>query len=144
MDLITPKIVVLHCSATPDYNSNDDLFDYFGADEINQWHKERGFDKIGYHVVVRRSGSIEYGRVLCPPQVEKGAHCKPCNSYSIGICYVGTKIPTQKQIDSLRKLYKIIHQRYGIDKNGWHAHREYVKTECPGFDISAIKDLISI
>jgi N-acetylmuramoyl-L-alanine amidase len=144
LDLITPTAVILHCSATPDYSADNELFDFFGADEINDWHKQRGFDKIGYHIVVRRSGAIEYGRALVPPKVEKGAHCKPTNSYSIGICYIGTKIPTTAQIKSLKKLYKVIFDRYNISINRWFAHRDFAKTECPGFEMSVIRDLISI
>lgn len=144
MELITPKFVVLHCSATPDFNKNDPLFDKFGAKDIDKWHKERGFDKIGYHIVIRRSGVYEFGRALLPPKVEKGAHCKPINSESIGICYIGTKIPTTNQIKTLKQLYKIIFEQYGISKENWKAHKDYVATACPGFNIEIIRDLISI
>lgn len=144
MEMITPTAVVLHCSATPDYVSTDELFDYFGADEIDKWHKQRGFDKIGYHLVIRRSGACEYGRALTPPKVEKGAHCKEANRYSIGICYIGTKIPTTAQIKTLKKLYKVILERYNIKIDQWYGHKQFSKTQCPGFDISVIKDLISL
>lgn len=144
METITPTAVILHCSATPDYKADDKLFDHFGAADIDLWHKKRGFDKIGYHIVVRRSGVYEFGRALLPPKVEKGAHCKEANSYAIGICYVGTKIPTTAQIRTLKTLYKIILERYNIPITEWHGHRELGKTECPGFEMSTIKDLISL
>ena len=43
--------IVIHCTQTPaDMN--------IGADKITEWHKDRGFDTIGYHFVIRRDGTI--------------------------------------------------------------------------------------
>lgn len=140
--MIVPKLVILHCSATPDFNMTDKLFDIFGASDIDKWHRERGFDKIGYHIVIRRSGAIEYGRLLSPPLVEKGAHCKPVNSGSIGVCYVGTNTPTFQQVNSLKAVYKMILGIYGISKENWMGHRDFANKSCPGFDMSIIRNLI--
>ncbi|MDU3761109.1 MAG: N-acetylmuramoyl-L-alanine amidase [Bacteroides sp.] len=57
--------VIIHCSATPEGR------DYTVAD-IDRWHRERGFDGIGYHYVVYRDGSIHAGRDVA----KIGAHCK--------------------------------------------------------------------
>jgi N-acetylmuramoyl-L-alanine amidase len=70
--------VVVHCSAT---NPDQDI----GEDEIRQMHLAKGWDDIGYHVVVRRNGAKEYGR----PFDVRGAHVKGYNSHSLGICMVG-------------------------------------------------------
>lgn len=51
----------------------------------NRWHRERGFDSIGYHYIIYLDGSIRFGR----PVEQAGAHCKGHNANSIGVCYVG-------------------------------------------------------
>ena len=55
------------------------------ADQIDDWHKDRGWDGIGYHYVVRWDGTVERGRTLSAI----GAHAKPYNRNSIGICFSG-------------------------------------------------------
>ena len=80
------KYIVVHCSATK--NSIISI----GRDEIDLWHKKRGWgvwtDKgkisIGYHFVVRRvpngGGMVEQGR----PLKYRGAHVRKLNSVSVG------------------------------------------------------------
>ncbi|MBP5691206.1 MAG: N-acetylmuramoyl-L-alanine amidase, partial [Bacteroidaceae bacterium] len=70
--------IIIHCSATPQG------VDYTVAD-IDRWHRQRGFNKIGYHYVIYRDGSIHQGR----PVEEIGAHCIGHNAHSIGVCYIG-------------------------------------------------------
>ena len=70
--------IIIHCSAT---KAGRD----FHAKDIDKWHRERGFDEIGYNAVVDLDGTVEPGRSESKP----GAHCKGHNSDSIGICYIG-------------------------------------------------------
>lgn len=70
--------IVIHCSATPPTSD-------IGADEINNWHEKRGWDGIGYAAVIRRDGTIEFGRHFDAV----GAHVKGQNYRSVGICLVG-------------------------------------------------------
>lgn len=72
------RYLVVHCSATP---PDMDI----GAKEIDLWHRQRGFFQIGYHVIVRRDGSVEFGRKLDQP----GAHEPRVNDRSLAICLVG-------------------------------------------------------
>ena len=44
--------------------------DYTAAD-IDKWHRQRGFRKIGYHFVIKLDGKIEKGR----EENEMRAHC---------------------------------------------------------------------
>lgn len=116
--------IIVHWTATP---PNMDI----GADEIRQWHKERGWSDIGYHDVIRRNGRIEEGR-----SAEKaGAHCLGQNKNSIGVVYVGGvgNPISEKQTDSLRRLliaYKKLYPKATI-----HGHNEFASTECPGMDV---------
>ena len=44
-----------------------------GFEEINQWHRQRGWLSCGYHfIIIRRSGVIEDGRTTDAV----GAHCR--------------------------------------------------------------------
>lgn len=72
------RYLILHCSATrcdKDYT----------AEQLLRDHKTRGFRTVGYHFYIRRDGTITQHRKL----LEVGAHCRPWNRCSIGICYEG-------------------------------------------------------
>lgn len=74
----TIKYIVIHCSATPEGRHHT-------AKDIDLWHKQRGFSKIGYNYVIQLNGTIELGR-----DVDKiPAHVEKFNEESIGICYIG-------------------------------------------------------
>ena len=53
------KYIAIHCSATKEGK------DYHAAD-IDKWHRERGFKKIGYHYVITLDGIIEQGITAFP------------------------------------------------------------------------------
>ena len=69
------------------------------AATIDRWHKERGFDGIGNHFVIRKDGSIEEGRGLH----KQGAHAKGRNN-RVGIVLTGYDSFTNRQRRSLWKL----------------------------------------
>lgn len=134
-----PTRVFLHCAATPDYPEGDAKYDLFGAADIDAWHKQRGFDEIGYHFVIRRTGEIEKGRSI----LKKGAHVKGCNFNSIGICYIGTRWPTKEQVKSIIKLYRKIYNSYKINYDNWYGHYEENKSKtCPGFSMHLFRELM--
>jgi len=135
--------VILHCAATPDHMPSHKDFDRWGAAEINEWHKERGFKKIGYHFVIRRTGVIEEGR----PLTEEGAHCRAMggNVNSIGICLIGTRFFTPEQMDSLEDLFWRFYHRpeyTGIRPSEWFGHCEFddSKPNCPGLDMEDLRE----
>ena len=70
--------VVIHCSATPPTMD-------IGRKEIDEWHRAKGWNGIGYHYVIRRNGEIENGREIGTV----GAHVAGHNAHSVGICLVG-------------------------------------------------------
>ena len=72
------SLLIIHCSAT--------LLDQrVTVHDIDRWHRQRGFDCIGYHFYITVDGTIWTGR----PISQVGAHCKGYNAHSIGICYEG-------------------------------------------------------
>lgn len=124
--------IVIHCSAT---NPLHDI----GASEIDDWHRKRGFSRIGYQYVVRRSGQIETGR----KETEPGAHVQGYNSRSIGICVVGgintANEPeanyTPSQEKSLTDLVNQLAIRYPNATVQGHRDFPGVNKACPCFDV---------
>lgn len=123
--------IIVHCSATPAGRN-------FTVEDIDRWHRQRGFVRIGYHWVVYLDGSVHAGR----PESMVGAHCKGHNLHSIGVCYVGglygtkpadTRTPEQKQ--ALRRLLREIKGRY--PGATIHGHREFANKACPCYDAAA-------
>ena len=123
--------LVIHCAAT---KPSMDI----GVDEITQWHKDRGFDTIGYHYVIRRSGVVEKGR----EDSLQGAHAVAVNGTSIGVCMVGGVDDslkwennfTEAQFRSLKSLIILLKNKYPIEKVIGHYEVES-KKECPSFNV---------
>jgi len=87
---------VIHCSDSPHGRGDN-------AATIHKWHKERGFDGIGYHYVILEDGEVENGR----PHYWEGAHTKGHND-TIGICLIGEHDFTPEQFKSLSGLLDVL------------------------------------
>lgn len=138
--------IVIHCSATQEGQD-------FGSADIDRWHRDRGFNGIGYHFVIRLDGTIETGRQLALA----GAHTTGHNKNTVGICYIGgldssgkakdTRTPAQKE--AMQWLVQAIrsnlpnglglpvkgHRDYSPDRNGNGKVDRFERIkECPCFD----------
>jgi N-acetylmuramoyl-L-alanine amidase len=122
--------IIVHCSATPEGKD-------YTVKDIDRWHRERGFTKIGYHYVVYRDGTIHEGR----KETEIGAHASGYNAHSIGVCYIGGlakdgKTPkdtrTQAQRDALVRLLRELVLKYPDAEI--IGHRDVSQKACPSFD----------
>lgn len=122
--------IIVHCTATPEGRD-------VTVEEIDAWHRKRGFKSIGYHYVIYLDGSIHKGR----EDDKIGAHCVGYNSRSLGVCYVGGlakdgKTPkdtrTEEQKESLRKLLKMLKTKYPEARI--FGHRDFAAKACPCFD----------
>lgn len=77
-----PTRIVLHHSATPDGRT-------LSTAAIRRYHiQERGWQDIGYHVVIERVEDAVEG-ILGRPLGQPGAHAPGANSDSLGVCLVG-------------------------------------------------------
>jgi len=136
-----PVKVILHCSDTPDFKEgspNQDQYDIF---DIDIWHKERGFNSVGYHFVITRGGKVQVGRALDVI----GAHVKGHNEDSIAICWMGRSRPTKAQLDAIIKLYYKLKVKFGIKYPDWHGHYEYNQDKsCPGISMVVIRKLLEM
>lgn len=122
--------IIVHCSATPEGQN-------FTAEDIDRWHKQKGWQGIGYHYVIYLDGSVHKGR----NEEVIGAHCLGHNAYSIGVCYIGgldkwTKAPkdtrTNAQKQALIDLLKSLKEKY--PNAIIYGHRDFSKKDCPCFD----------
>jgi hypothetical protein len=135
-----PKMVIVHCSDTPDYPVGDPKFDSIGVSQIDEWHKARGWSGVGYHWVIRRTGVIEPGR----SETAIGAHCKGQNTNSLGVCLVGRGKFTPEQIESLLSLFIGIFDRWRIPLDSWRCHNEFDKNKtCPNVKIDVVREWLT-
>ena len=130
------RFLVLHCSAT---RCNQD----YSVEQLRRDHKARGFYDIGYHFYIRKDGTMTQHRKL----LEVGAHARPYNRCSIGICYEGgldeegkpcdTRTPeqTERILDVLTRLHKLFPKAKIV------GHRDLpgsIPKECPCLDTHAV------
>ena len=122
--------IIVHCSATPEGQN-------FTVEDIDRWHKQKGWQGIGYHYVIYLEGSVHKGR----NEEIIGAHCLGHNAYSIGVCYIGgldkwtkahkdTRTDAQKR--ALIELLKSLKEKY--PNAIIYGHRDFSKKDCPCFD----------
>lgn len=132
------KEIIVHCSAS----------EFGNVDRIREWHTSapRNWSDIGYHYVINNGvvhkgeavgtsvedGFIEEGRELN----RVGAHCRGHNRGSIGICLIGDKEFTAKQMQALRDLVKGLQDQFGLSDKDVHGHYEYSSKTCPNFDVA--------
>jgi len=122
--------IIIHCSATPEGREHT-------VADITAWHKQRGFNTIGYHYVIYLDGSVHEGR----PIEMIGAHTLGQNTNSIGICYIGgvdkdgkpkdTRTPAQKE--ALIELVAELKNQF--PEATVHGHNEFANKACPSFNV---------
>lgn len=99
------------------------------VEDIDRWHKAKGWCKIGYHFFVDKQGNIYRGR----EENAVGSHAYASNYNSIGICaegkYMEETMP-EAQKNALKELVAYLKEKYGITKV--QAHRDVCATSCPG------------
>lgn len=126
------NLIVIHCSATPPKLD-------IGAAEIDRWHRQRGWNEIGYHFVIRENGTLEKGRDLH----KIPAQAKGYNKNAIAICYVGgldenlnpKDTRTENQKKTMEALVKALHDIYPNAEILGHRDLPGVHKACPSFDV---------
>jgi len=151
-------LIVLHCSASPPsmdiglkeiralhVGAKADVFSW-GAYDIHG----KTFSDVGYHIIIRRDGRIEFGRQMGVV----GAHVRGFNKISVAICMVGGVNEagkadnnfTQAQWKSVDHAVHFCHYAYpdakilghrdlspDLDGDGVIEQHEWTK-DCPCFD----------
>ena len=137
------KKIIIHCSDS----------DFGSVSVIDGWHKEKGWDGIGYHYVISNGvlnscqpyiGSND-GVILEGRNVEKqGAHVRGHNSDSIGICLIGKHHFTGKQMfDALPALLNSLFKTYNLHPDNVFGHNEFnPEKTCPNFNVNDLRNLL--
>ena len=137
------KKIIIHCSDT----------EFGSASIIDEWHKARGWDGIGYHYVITNGvqescrkykgsddGVIQEGRSL----EKQGAHVRGHNSDSIGVCLIGKHHFTGKQMfDALPTLLNLLLSAYKLTPDNIFGHNEFnPEKTCPNFNVNDLRNLL--
>ena len=118
------SLLIVHCSDTA---NNENL----NAADIHNMHLGFGWDGIGYHKIIKRSGKVENGR----PEYWIGAHVKGKNNISLGVCLIGRDNFTKNQFKSLERVLKQWKKLYPNAKIVGHRDTGKTKKTCPNFDV---------
>ncbi|ANS05754.1 lysozyme [uncultured phage_Deep-GF0-KM16-C193] len=127
------KYIVIHCSQTRPSQK-------IGAKEIDRWHREKGWLKIGYGTVIKRDGTIEQGRGDDDVQ----AAVKGYNHTSFNLCLIGGAKEdnwkeeednfTGEQWESLKTELTRLIKKYPDARIVGHRELDDKKF-CPSFDV---------
>ncbi len=109
---------------------------------IQDFHQNgRGWNDIGYHFLVDRSGNIYQGR----PESVIGAHVGGANTGNIGVCLLGCYHPPETNCfevmsdeskDAIIRLFGWLSDAYQQNPSVLLGHRDYFgTTSCPGDNV---------
>ena len=124
--------LAIHCSATP---ATMDI----GVEKIKEWHvKENGWEDVGYHFIITRSGELQTAR----SEEYQGAHAPQVNFRSLAVCLIGGTDNkqqwennfTDEQFTTLKSLIGDLVKKYEIKKIIGHYQVDDRK-KCPSFDV---------
>jgi len=125
--------VFLHCSAS-DRPEHDDIA------VMRRWHLARGWNDVGYHYFIRKTGRLEAGRDIERTPAAQGGN----NTGTIAICLHGLE-KAQFKKNQFRKLIKLcseIREAYVPDGGvTFHGHNEVANKGCPVFDYKTVLGL---
>jgi N-acetylmuramoyl-L-alanine amidase len=142
MNLVTD--IIVHHSASV----------YGCSNEIDDWHRDRGWDEIGYHWVIC-NGVLEPGaeyNLLFDGMLERGrrsdqqgAHWKDGNAHSCGVCMIGSGEYTDFQLMKLSELLMVLVERYNVSAGKIRGHYEvdHGKPECPMIDMARVRQKVA-
>lgn len=133
--------IVIHESDTPNGRPQT-------VNDIDQWHRERGFRRgpsavaafnpqlkcIGYHFVIYVDGSLHTGRA----ESEVPAAVQGYNSTSINICMIGKGKYSPAQWQSLQMAVTMLKKKYPGAQVKGHCEFDTAKAQgktCPDFDV---------
>lgn len=96
---------------------------------IHKLHLGNGWSGIGYHLLVRKDGTVHRGR----PLDKQGAHAEGRNYCSVGICFEGNFENGQmgeKQVQA--GVWAVLYLRGLFPKAEVLGHKALCATACPG------------
>lgn len=128
------RLIVVHCTASPTTTT---------LEQVEEWHKARGFTRVGYHRLIQAGGIVRHGR----SDDEVGAHAKGRNTGSLGVSVCGDPRGGHPfDADQERQLLLVcadLCRAHGLDPmTQLVGHCEldpHAKPDCPGFDMHGLR-----
>lgn len=124
--------IVVHHSASP--------MDETTVSDIKRWHRDRGWDHIGYHRVITADGSVANTLSL---NLE-GYHVYGKNDDSVGICVCGNfeqELPRDRVLEALESELVKLCKKFGLHAWDIFGHKDAALKEhptlCPGKNLMA-------
>ena len=98
--------------------------------DVHAWHLQNGWAGIGYHLYIRKDGSVHAGR----PLWASGAHTLNFNMCTLGVCCEGNyDVETAMPPAQLQALREVLAYLKGLYPNAAvRCHRDLNATACPG------------
>ena len=126
----TKEYLIIHHTGGTDANPLADT-SHHTAKIVDEYHKSKGWDGIGYNYFIEKDGKTVIGR-----NIEKtGAHTIGYNDKSIGICLAGNfdaTLPTLAQEKALTILLNELRIKYQIPVQKIVPHRTFANKSCYG------------
>ena len=104
---------------------------------VNAQHRNERYPRssFGYYTFYQHFIERDGTHIQTRPNMDNDVVYKDVHRNSISICLAGnfdSTIETQKQAESLVKLFTTLRKEYGV--NAWNIkeHRDYQNTSCPG------------
>lgn len=135
--------VIVHHSASPVASTT--------SETVRGWHKDRGYEDVGYHLLIDGKGQVHLGR----PLWRVGAHDGGENSTSLGVCILGDwrpdhdgYLPGDVQWRAAVTLCADLLDQLDLPTSSLRGHREdepaTTPTECPGFAPERLRDQVTV
>ena len=133
------KWIVIHTAAA----ANENGIFYPTIDDVDRWHRERGWSMIGYHFFIEKDGTEKVGR----PVNKAGAHTRGLNDEAIGICVSGHGDLVDFNAEQMTTLIKVVKRElnnFSLTIDNVIGHREVHEIagapppnkSCPGTKVS--------
>lgn len=130
--------IVLHCAAVSgDWHNGKTVTQM--RDEIDGWHRKKGWRMIGYHRVFAPNGDMAEGRAFS----EIGAHVIDHNRGTLGFLMIESVTITKMgrwedyflkgQRERVRSMIRAVRSMTDIKKVS--GHNDYANKLCPGFKV---------
>lgn len=142
-----------HCSAS----------EWGTVEEIDHWHRERGWEGIGYHYVILnifptwaswkdvKPNGVNDGKVCEGRPLERaGSHVQGDNRGTIGVCLIGNEAFSSKQVDAGVALSVDLCRRFNLAADRVWGHNEVwinrglkPAKSCPNLPMAEIRQRVA-
>ena len=119
--------IIVHHSASMDHP-------WLDMEAIDEYHKSKGWKRIGYHRVIEKV-SLGYVGIIGRPTYMEGSHTRGWNTTALGVCFIGNfeeGSMTGEQLDKGAEVVAELCLAFSIPLENIWKHKDCGNTLCPG------------